>query len=180
VRSGFILLLLYKAYGLGAPTPAHPHPLEAPQSQLMAVLVQGAIGGNLPWTLLLTGAGIGLVCELCGISALAFSIGLYLPITNLPMSMAVGALACYVAKKKGGEHSEHDPGSLFASGLIAGDALMGIAIAMLTVAGADQALRLRDPEAGGALFEGLLSSALYAGIIYMLYRYAMRKKPANA
>lgn len=176
VRSGFILLLLYWAYGFGAPTPEHPHPLEAPQSQLMAVLVQGAIGGKLPWLLLITGAGIGLVAELCGISALALAIGLYLPITNWPMIMLGGLIAWYVARRKGGLEAEHDPGSLFASGLIAGDALMGIAIAMTTVAGLDQALRLRDPEAGGALFEGLLSTGLYAGISYLLYRYAVSKK----
>ena len=180
VRSGFILLMLYAAYGFGAPTPEHPNPLEAPQSQLMASLVQGATGGQLPWTLLLTGAGIGLVCELCGISALAFAIGLYLPITNWPMIMFGGCLAWLVAKKKGGEASEHDPGALFASGLIAGDALMGIAIAVLTVAGLDASLKMRHPEAGSPAFEGLLSTALYAGVCWLLYRYAMKKKAANA
>ena len=179
VRSGFILLMLYSAYGFGTPTAAHPHALEAPQSQLMAKLVEGATGGTLPWTLLLTGAGIGLVCELCGISALAFAIGLYLPITNWPMIMLGGALAWYVAKKKGGADAEHDPGSLFASGLIAGDALMGIALAMLTVAGYDRAIMLRDPETGGAFFEGMLSTALYAGISYMLYYYAIKKPKAS-
>lgn len=178
VRSGFILLILYKAYGLGAPTLEHPHPLEAPQSQLMAILVQGAIGGHLPWTLLLTGAGIGLMCELCGISALAFAIGLYLPITNWPPIMLGGALAWYVAKKKGGVDAEHDPGSLYASGLIAGEALMGIGLAMLTVLGLDQALALRNPEAGNAMFEGTFATGLVAAISWVLYRYGMRKKHA--
>jgi uncharacterized oligopeptide transporter (OPT) family protein len=185
VRSGFILLLLYWAYGFGAPTPEHPNPLEAPQSQLMAELVKGATGGQLPWTLLLTGAGIGLICELCGISALAFAIGLYLPITNWPMMVVGGLIAWWVARKKGGEHAEHDPGSLFASGLIAGDALMGIAIAMVVVVsstkfapGLSEALKLRNPEAGGALFEGVLSSVLYGAICFILYRYAVKKKAA--
>jgi len=114
VRSGFILLILYKAYGFGAPTAAHPHALEAPQAQLMAKLVEGATGGQLPWTLLLTGAGIGLVVELCGLSALAFSIGLYLPLTNWPMIALGGALAWLIAKRRGGEIREDDPGSLSA------------------------------------------------------------------
>jgi putative OPT family oligopeptide transporter len=183
VRSGFILLLLYAAYGFGAPTPEHPNPLEAPQSQLMAELVKGATGGSLPWTLLLTGAGIGLVCELCGISALAFSIGLYLPITNWPMILVGGALAWLVARKKGGADAEHDPGSLFASGLIAGDALMGIALAMVVVLsqteyakGLAETLQLRSPAAGNPTFEALLSTGLYAAVCYGLYRIALAKK----
>jgi uncharacterized oligopeptide transporter (OPT) family protein len=183
VRSGFILLLLYAAYGFGAPTPEHPNPLEAPQSQLMAELVKGATGGSLPWTLLLTGAGIGLVCELCGISALAFAIGLYLPITNWPMILVGGGLAWLVARKKGGADAEHDPGSLFASGLIAGDALMGIALAMVVVLGQteyakdlDKMLMLRNPGAGDPAVEALLSSGLYAAVCYGLYRIALSKK----
>jgi uncharacterized oligopeptide transporter (OPT) family protein len=183
VRSGFILILLYVAYGFGAPTAAHPHPLEAPQSQLMAELVKGATGGSLPYALLLTGAGVGLVCELCGISALAFAIGLYLPITNWPMIMMGGALAWLVAKKKGGADAEHDPGSLFASGLIAGDALMGIALAMIVVLsntkfapGFADKLALRSPEGGNPAFEALLSTGLYAALCYGLYRVAMSKK----
>lgn len=182
VRSGFILLLLYWAYGFGAPTAQHPHALAAPQSQLMAVLVKGATGGQLPWTMLLTGAGIGLMCELCGISALAFAIGLYLPITNWPMMFVGGLISWYVMRKTGGQHSEQDPGSLFASGLIAGDALMGIALAMVVVVGQtkfapglDQRLLLRAPDAGNPVFEGLLSTGLYAGVCYLLYRFAMRK-----
>ena len=183
VRSGFILLLLYTAYGFGAPTALHPHPLEAPQAQLMAELVKGATGGSLPWTLLLTGAGIGLVCELCGISALAFAIGLYLPITNWPMIMVGGALAWLVAKKKGGADAEHDPGSLFASGLIAGDALMGIALAMVVVIsqtkfapGLADHMMLRHPEDGSAWVEGFLSTGLYAALCYGLYKIALSKK----
>lgn len=179
VRTGFILWLLYKAYGFGAPTAEHPNPLEAPQSQLMAKLVTGATGGELPWALLLTGAGIGLVAELCGISALALAIGLYLPVTNWPPMVLGGFLAWWVARKKGGVF-EHDSGSLYASGLIAGDALMGIALAVITVLGMDQALKLRHPETGPALFEGLLSTGLYAAVTYSLWKYAMRKQKASS
>lgn len=179
VRTGFILLLLYSAYGFGAPTPEHPNPLEAPQSALMASLVQGATGGNLPWTLLLTGAGIGVVAELCGVSALALSIGLYLPITNWPMIMLGGVISWWVSRKRGAT-GESDPGSLYASGLIAGDALMGIALAGLTVAGVDKAMRLRDPGAGDPWFEGLLSMGLYALVSYALYRYASKRPKAHA
>lgn len=172
VRSGFILLLLYAAYGFGAPTAEHPNPLEAPQAQLMASLVQGATGGQLPWTLLLAGAGIGLVAELCGISALALSIGLYLPITNWPMIMLGGVLAWWVARKKGAAAEESDAGSLYASGLIAGDALMGIILAAFTVVGWGAKLQMRDPAAGSPAIEAMISTGLYGAVAYALYRYA--------
>ncbi|OGR50593.1 MAG: oligopeptide transporter, OPT family [Elusimicrobia bacterium GWA2_62_23] len=176
VRSGFILLLLYMAFGLGAPTPEHPNPLEAPQAQLMAKLVEGATGGSLPWLLLGLGGAIGLVCELAGVSALAFSIGLYLPITNWPMILLGGLIAWFVSRKAGGApEEEHDPGSLFASGLIAGDALMGIGIAGIIVLKWNDALKLRDPWAGSFAFEAVLSTALYLGIAVALYLVARKK-----
>ena len=178
VRTGFILLILYKAYGFGSPTPEHPHPLEAPQSQLMAKLVEGATGGTLPWSMLGVGAGIGLVAELCGISALALAIGLYLPITNWPMIMLGGVIAWLAAKKRGARSEEHDAGSLFASGLIAGDALTGIALAALTVAGLGN-IALRDPGAGDPVSEAILSSALYAAVAFALYRFSV-SKPKHA
>ncbi len=171
VRSGFILLLLYWAYGFGSPTPQHPNPLEAPQAQLMAKLVEGATGGNLPWVLLLLGGAIGLICELIGISALAFSIGLYLPITNWPM-IVVGGLIAYIVKKNRELKEENDNGALFSSGLIAGDALMGILLAGITVIGIDKYIILRNPENGNFTFEVILSTFLYLVIAYILYRFA--------
>jgi putative OPT family oligopeptide transporter len=180
VRSGFILLILYKAYGFGAPTAAHPHALEAPQAQLMAKLVEGATGGQLPWTFLLTGAGIGLVMELCGLSALAFSIGLYLPLTNWPMIALGGALAWLMARRRGAQ-SEDDPGSLFSSGLIAGEALMGIGLAFLTVlsSAALSRLSLRSLPSDCPLGESLLSTALCLGVIALLWRQASAQTPAK-
>lgn len=177
VRSGFILLVLYAAYGLGAPTAEHPNPLEAPQAQLMAKLVEGVTGGSLPWTLLGLGAAIGLAVEVCGISALAFSIGLYLPITNWPMIMVGGLVHWWASRRRAGGAEHEDKGALFASGLIAGDALTGIALAVVTVAGLDKALTLRHPEAGGSP-EVLLSTALYAVLVWMLAKNALRRKAA--
>lgn len=200
VRTGFILMILYKAYGFGSPTAAHPHPLEAPQSRLMADLVVGATGGQLPWTLLLTGAGIGLVVELCGLSALAFAIGLYLPLTNWPMIFLGGLLAWYVARRRGGENREDDPGSLYSSGLIAGEALMGIGLAFITVivntygspepgAALDRLHAFMLPVANGLnrlplrtlpdaspLGESALSTALCLSVVFVLWRYASAKK----
>ncbi|MFA6433106.1 MAG: oligopeptide transporter, OPT family [Elusimicrobiales bacterium] len=177
VRSGFILLILYSAFGFGAPTAAHPNSLEAPQAQLIANLVEGATGGRLPWLLLTLGAVIGLVCEFCGISALAFAIGLYLPITNWPMILLGGLISWLVTRHKGGApEEEHDAGSLFSSGLIAGDALTGILLALLTVAGLDKTLQLRDPAAGNFNFEACFATTLYLGLALWLYLLAKKKK----
>jgi uncharacterized oligopeptide transporter (OPT) family protein len=203
VRTGFILMILYKAYGFGSPSPAHLHPLEAPQSRLMADLVIGATGGQLPWTLLLTGAGIGLVVEMCGLSALAFAIGLYLPLTNWPMIFLGGALAWYVARRRGGETREDDPGSLYSSGLIAGEALMGIGLAFVTVivntyenpegtldgfhsfmrpiaVWLDHMSQQRVLPDGSPLGESLLSTFLCLGVVYILWRYAIAPKKKHA
>jgi uncharacterized oligopeptide transporter (OPT) family protein len=161
----------------------------------MAKLVEGATGGQLPWTLLLTGAGIGLVVELCGLSALAFSIGLYLPLTNWPMIALGGALAWAIAKRRGGEIREDDPGSLFSSGLIAGEALMGIGLAFITVivqtygsavgGGASMLTSIADslgklpmrvlPDES-PFGESLLSTALCMGMVFVLWRFAAAKK----
>lgn len=177
VRSGFILLILYMAFGFGTPTPGHPNPLPAPQAQLMANLVEGATGGNLPWLLLSLGGAIGLVCEMCGISALAFAIGLYLPITNWPLILLGGFVSWLVTRHKGGApEEEHDNGSLFSSGLIAGDALMGIAIAGITVAKLDETLTLRKPGGGNFAFEAALSTAIYLCLAAGLYLLAKKRK----
>ncbi|MDD2772493.1 MAG: oligopeptide transporter, OPT family [Elusimicrobiales bacterium] len=201
VRSGFILLILYAAYGFGAASATHPHALEAPQAQLMAKLIEGATGGSLPWLLLALGAGIGLTCELCGISALAFSIGLYLPITNWPMILLGGVIAWAVARRHTGDAplGEHDSGALYCSGLIAGDALMGIAVAGLVVMGdkfggahlwralsaaymsvagnliADfQALQSAHP-----VFSDALPTALYMGVAASVYYFAAKKRASH-
>jgi len=109
-------------------------------------------------------------------SALAFAIGLYLPITNWPMILLGGLIAWFVSHKAGGApEEEHDPGSLFSSGLIAGDALMGIAIAGIIVLKWDAVLKLRDPGAGNFAFEATLSTILYLGIALALYLIAGKK-----
>jgi putative OPT family oligopeptide transporter len=130
LRAGAILLLLHAAYKLGSPK------LEAPQASLMANLVQGAMGGSLPWALLGLGAGIGIIVEMCGLSALAFSIGLYLPISTWPPIVVGGIVAWLVQRRKGSAEQRdgwHERGTLFASGLVAGDALMGIGVSLLAV-----------------------------------------------
>jgi putative OPT family oligopeptide transporter len=177
LRAGFILWLLHQAYHLGSPA------LAAPQADLMAQLVRGATGGKLPWALLLTGAGIGLVVELCGLSALAFSIGLYLPIATWPPIFVGGLLAWIVSRRRGGE-AEHERGTLFASGLVAGDALMGIGISMLAVL-ADRTASFSIPLSGLANAYGplgdvvpLVGFSLYVGaLLWVAFRKGRMMRP---
>ncbi|MBI4370168.1 MAG: oligopeptide transporter, OPT family [Elusimicrobia bacterium] len=119
--------------------------LRAPQANIMAILVKGIMDGKLPWALVFIGAMLSAVVELLGISSLAFAIGLYLGIATNAAIMA-GGLVWLVSKKiSGARHwgETEQRGILLTSGIIAGDALMGIALAFLTMTGWGAALELR-------------------------------------
>jgi putative OPT family oligopeptide transporter len=173
IFTGWVLALLHKAYGLGSKE------LSAPQARLMADLVRGVMGGQLPWGLLMTGVSIGVVVELLGVPALPFAIGLYLPISTSSPIIFGGIVALAVSRFSRGEllKQRQETGMLYSSGLIAGDALMGIVIAALTVIsvtlGSGQKiplivrLALRRPEQGGA-GEDVLSIAIFGLLCVLL------------
>lgn len=145
LRAGWVLFLLHQAYTLGSEL------LPAPQAKLMATLVQGVMDGQLPWALMLLGSGFALVAEMVGIPSLAFAIGLYLPVTTSASLILGGLVSGWVKKQATSEEQyqeQHNRATLFASGLIAGDALMGIGIAILVVSGLDKILALRSPAEG--------------------------------
>jgi putative OPT family oligopeptide transporter len=114
----------------------------APQATLMATLAKGILSYNLDWQFVIAGVFIAITLELCGIKALAFAIGLYLPLaTTLPIFIG-GALKGFIdwrASKRGEkvEDDELGKGSLFATGLIAGGALTGVGVAILAVFASD-------------------------------------------
>ncbi len=169
VRAGWVLFLLHHAYTLGSEA------LPAPQAKLMATLVEGVMRGQLPWALMSLGAGLALSTELFGIPSLAFAIGLYLPITTTA-SLILGGLVAWWVKRQitSPDHYEqqNEQATLFASGLIAGDALMGIGIAGLVVSGLDRAFMLRG-ESSGPL-EYVLTIAPFAALAWGLARMARR------
>jgi uncharacterized oligopeptide transporter (OPT) family protein len=156
----------------------------APQATLMATLARGILSFNLDWQFVIVGVFIAVMIELCGIKALAFAIGLYLPLsTTLPIFLG-GALKGYVdwrAERKGEikQDDELSRGSLFATGLIAGGALTGVLIAILAVRaqGIITALNFEHAMVSG-LGEGLymiLGVAAFAGMMMILYRLAVKK-----
>jgi putative OPT family oligopeptide transporter len=142
LRAGWVLFLLHQAYGIGSAM------LPAPQSKLMATLAAGVMQGDLPWRLLALGAGIALAAELFGIASLPFAIGLYLPITT-SAPLILGGLAAWLLDRGTGVRERREQLTLVASGLVAGDALMGIGVAALVVSGLSERFALRTPGAGG-------------------------------
>jgi OPT family oligopeptide transporter len=157
----------------------------APQATLMATLARGILSFNLDWQFVMVGVFIAVMIELCGIKALAFAIGLYLPLsTTLPIFLG-GALKGFVdwrAERKGElkEDDELGRGSLFATGLIAGGALTGVFIAILAVLTPDiiGAVNLEHTMVGGLGATGyqILAVIFYAAMMFMLYRLATKKE----
>jgi putative OPT family oligopeptide transporter len=164
LRAGWVLFLLHQAYTIGSEL------LPAPQAKLMATLVQGVMQGELPWRLMLLGALLAGAAEVIGASSLAFAIGLYLPVTTTTPLIIGGLVAWWQQRRQ----ATSEPATLFASGLIAGDALMGIGIAVLVVSGLDQHLALRSP-ASASFFEGILTVAAFAVVAWALISMASRR-----
>lgn len=156
----------------------------APQATLMATLARGILSFNLDWQFVMVGVFLAVMIELCGIKALAFAIGLYLPLaTTLPIFIG-GAIKGYVdyrAEKKNEAKEEEDlgKGSLFATGLIAGGALTGVFAAILTVT-AESFMRSLNIEHGmvdalGTSGYYILGLAFFVGMCTILYRTAVKK-----
>ncbi len=125
---------LGSAYGFGSTT------LPAPQAMLMGTLIDGVLHGTLPWPLLSLGAGISVAAMLAGLSGLAFAIGVYLPLSGVAPLYLGGLLRGYVDRRRAAKLNEIEgteegsDGVLFASGLVAGEGLAGIVVAISATA----------------------------------------------
>ena len=189
-----VLNLLNTAYGIGAPTPAHPTPLLAPQATLMASVAQGMFGGELPWNLVAIGVAIGIAIIVADqilkargahfrMPVLAVAVGIYLPL-ELSTPIFLGGLLAHFADrarglKPGASEAERvtDRGVLFGAGMITGEALMGILIAVPIVATANRDV-LALPEA--LHFGAWLGLVLVAALGWWMYRVAVGAKPDSA
>jgi putative OPT family oligopeptide transporter len=186
-----VLNLLENAYGIGVPSAEHPEPLLAPQATLMASVSQGMFGGELPWGMVWTGAAIGAaIIALDEIlkartryraPVLAAAVGIYLPL-DLTVPIFLGGLLAYVVERRACVGADYDaldrlhrPGVLFAAGLITGEALMGILIAIpIVVSQSQDVLALPEGLQPGAWGEGL-GLAVLAAIAWLLYRSVMQR-----
>ncbi len=185
VAIGAILYLLSMAWGgYGS------EDLPAPQAVLMKMIVEGVMGGNLPWNLVFVGVFIALVVEVLGIPVLPFAIGLYLPIyLSVPMMLG-GLLRWYLEKRKYASEKEKDntvqSGVLYSSGLIAGEGIVGILLAVLAVIpmglnAEGKTLYLSDKINIGEIFSidnigGLVCFALILLTIYFFATKDSKKK----
>lgn len=130
---GWVVHLLGSTYGF-VQDAAHPKPLQAPQANLMAILIEGVMDGKLQWSLIFFGMFLASIVELFGVTSLAFAVGLYLPV-GLSVGIMSGALINYFLSRRKQVSDSEDGGVLFSSGLIAGEALIGIALALLATIG---------------------------------------------
>jgi putative OPT family oligopeptide transporter len=188
-----VLNLLAAAYGIGVATPEHPNPLAAPQATLMASVSKGMFGGKLPWDMVAIGAGIGaFVIALDNwlkargstfrVPVLAAAIGIYLPLELMVPIFLGGLLAYFVERRLGVAGADHDTkdrihrkGVLFSAGLITGEALMGIFIAIpIVMSGKADVLAL--PKA--LHFGQWLGLIILGGVAWMLYRTSVKQQQA--
>ena len=161
----------------------------APQGTLMATLIKGILSFNLDWQFVLVGVFIAIVVELCGIKALSFAIGIYLPLsTTLPIFIggAIRGIAEWRNKKRNihisPEEEDLGKGNLFATGLVAGGALAGVIVAFLFASDkVSAALANINTEHGLTTSLGgegykWLGVAFFALMGFTLYRIAIGKK----
>lgn len=135
---GVVLYVLIHSFGIQ--TPNNPNGLLAPQANVMAAIVQGVMTGNLPWIPIMVGVMLGGAIELVGVPSLPFAIGLYLPL-NLSTPIMIGGVLSYIVRRRARDKKDasarHEKGILFGSGLVAGDALIGV-LAAFVVMGSDK------------------------------------------
>ncbi|HEX4875554.1 MAG TPA: OPT/YSL family transporter, partial [Chitinophagaceae bacterium] len=161
----------------------------APQGTLMATLIKGILSFNLDWQFVLVGVFIAIVMELCGIKALSFAIGIYLPLsTTLPIFIggAIRGVVEWREKRKNikvaPEEEDLGKGNLFATGLVAGGALAGVLVAFLSASdGVSKQLANVNAEHGlsssfGAEGYKWLGVAFFALMGFVLYRVAISKR----
>ncbi len=150
---------------------------EAPKARLMSLIIDGILAQKLPWTLVILGASIAILMELCGISSLPFAVGVYLPMsTSAPIFLGglVRGLVDKLKAKSETKQADHDdagPGVLFSSGLIAGGSIAGILLALLAMSGASWDLSQVIPTFSTSEWGASLA---FAVMMIILYRVAKK------
>jgi len=164
------VLLLGQVYTFGS------RELAAPQATLMKTIIEGVLSGALPWGLVLTGAGVSIAAMLCGVSGLAFAIGVYLPFGTMATIYVGGCLRAFADRRWKSVQGESDPGVLAASGLVAGEGLAGVLIALLValkVVG-----KAGEPRLGGVA--GSVATLLVLALASVFLVLAGKARRSNA
>ena len=162
---GYVLYLLNAAWGFGS------NEIPAPQATMMKMLVEGIMNEELPWAMILIGVFIAIVVEILKMPVMPFAVGMYLPFSLSAGIMAGGVVRIFVEKKKGTEAEKKartDRGLLFTSGMIAGEGIIGILLAVFAVVKIDSKIILpfHLPQVG--------SLVLYIALLVLLYVVCMK------
>jgi putative OPT family oligopeptide transporter len=172
---GGILYLLNAAWEFGSAE------LAAPQATLMKMVTEGVMNGNLPWTLVFVGVGIAIVVEILGIPVLPFAVGLYLPI-HLSVPIMAGALVrVFLEKRKKWSDDKRkkavDNGVLYCSGMIAGEGLVGILLAVFAVITFKDGRSLGDIiNISGSFSLGNIGGLVFfAALLVTIYLFAVKR-----
>jgi uncharacterized oligopeptide transporter (OPT) family protein len=150
---------------------------DAPKAQLFRLIIDGTLGGKLPWGLVLIGMFLAILMELVGVSSLPFAVGLYLPIETSG-GIFVGGLVRLLVDRRRRERSEVEaefsPGVLMASGLIAGGSIAGVVQSLITLSEADAKFDLSEAFGSLAKNEGWWPMLLFLGLAAGLYAVGAR------
>lgn len=170
---GGTLYLLDMAWGFGSDQ------LGAPQATLMKLIVEGVMGGNLPWGLVFIGVFIAIVVEVIGIPVLPFAIGVYLPVQLNACIMVGGLIRLALDKMKKPEEEKKaivNDGILFCSGMIAGEGLVGILLALFAVFGLDTVVDLSAKLGISPVVANVGGITLFAVIVLTVLKFSLWKK----
>lgn len=173
--AGGVVLMLHKAFGLGSAA------VPAPQAGLMRMLSEGVMTGDIPWTLVIIGVVVGIMIELLSLPVLPIALGLYLPI-QLSTAILLGALVRKLVESrfKSNEDKKKDKvekGILLSSGLVAGDALIGILIALFITLGKD--LTSVGAKLGPISQNSTIGFVIFMGLAVWIYLQVVSDKTSD-
>ena len=160
VAIGWVLILLNSAWKFGSAE------MSAPQATLMKMLVEGVMSGNLPWALIFIGVFLAAAVQILGIPVLPVAIGLYLPL-ELSVTVMIGGMVRWMSDRISKKKNQTEGGGiLFCSGLVAGEGLVGILMAVLTVAGINKTIDLSQNLNTGMIGSVAAIFIVAAGILW--------------
>ena len=170
---GGALYLLDSAWGFGS------EELEAPQATLMKMIIEGVMDSNLPWGLVFIGVFVAIIVEILGLPVLPFAIGVYLPVQLNACIMVGGLVRLAFDKMKKEENTKKrivNDGILYCSGMIAGEGLVGILLALLAVFGVSDAIDLSTKLNLPAVVSNIGSLVVFALMILTVLAFSLWRK----
>ena len=170
---GGTLYLLDSAWGFGSAE------LAAPQATLMKMIIEGVMDSNLPWGLVFIGVFVAIIVEILGIPVLPFAIGVYLPVQLNACIMVGGLVRLAFDKMKKEENDKKrivNDGILYCSGMIAGEGLVGILLALLAVFGVGDAIDLSTKLNLPPVVSNIGSLVVFALMILTVLKFSLWRK----